>query len=201
MKNIPADWATAHKGAPGVIDEMNATWPRDGRETLYPPYEQYAPTTTVGDYFEAQDRCAKDFENVMKGQKAHFPLDFTLYLAQRVQSAWTLRQYPDDTKIDKYGRVSGEGDPGEMSKGQRLARDVFRGNIETRLRKADEVFGKDADDVGIEPCDADSDDACADANCAYLKPHKHAQQTPPGGLEDASSYPAGTHTGATEAMP
>jgi hypothetical protein len=45
--NVPAEWHRVWSlGQSGI----HPTFPLDGRETIYDPYEEYAPTTTVRDY-------------------------------------------------------------------------------------------------------------------------------------------------------
>jgi hypothetical protein len=47
------DGQRATNSTPGHV---NPWYPTNGRDTLYPPYERFAPTGTIGEFFAARER-------------------------------------------------------------------------------------------------------------------------------------------------
>lgn len=94
--NRPAEWG--HEFTAG-ISGLHPTYPTDGRETIFEPYEALAPTDTVGRYLSAADRVARGDDDL--------PEDFGAYLAQRVPSDrhFGTSSIPFETKIDRFGRL------------------------------------------------------------------------------------------------
>jgi hypothetical protein len=81
-----------------AVSHFHPTYPLDGRETIYAPYEQHAPTGTVGEYLDAAKRV-RDGDMTL-------PRDFDAYLAQRVPSARFFRAMNPGTMIDPYGKTT-----------------------------------------------------------------------------------------------
>lgn len=92
MLNNPDEWHVPF--AEGIVG-VHPTYPIDGRETLWPAYEHYADTSTVGGFLRALER--------VQGRDAGLPLDFGVYLAQRVPSIAHLKELPEILTIDPYG--------------------------------------------------------------------------------------------------
>jgi len=77
----------------------NATYPLDGRETIYEPYEKFLRgTATVGDYLEAYDKVFND-------GTVDVPADYGDYLLQRVEDLPIM--VDSMNKIDRWGRIEG----------------------------------------------------------------------------------------------
>jgi len=94
MKNQPDDW---HVPFAKDFVGINATFPLDGRETIFDPYEAFCPTDTVARFTVALTR--------VRGRDADLPHDFDLYLAQRIPSAAFLSALSPLTAIDRYGKA------------------------------------------------------------------------------------------------
>lgn len=99
MKTVRAEWGKAWQDQ-GVSTTGSATYPLDGRETIYPSYEAVMPTGTVGEFLAALNRTFA--ETPPEG----VPDDFWLYLRQRVPTWVGLNELPAETPIDEYGRIS-----------------------------------------------------------------------------------------------
>jgi hypothetical protein len=86
------DWTTGVSG-------VHPTYPTDGRETIYDPYEEYAPTDTVRNYVRAMVRVANADQDL--------PPRFNDYLSQRVPSTlyFGTDRAPLDLEIDRCGRL------------------------------------------------------------------------------------------------
>ena len=101
MKNIRSDWTRRYELAPHEARDVdggaNLNYPLDGRETVYPPYEQFMPTRTVGEYLAALAATADT--------DAKLPDDYADYLAQRVPSLRQMLVAPKEVRIDKYGKL------------------------------------------------------------------------------------------------
>jgi hypothetical protein len=89
--NVPGDW---EKSWPHGVTHVNPLWPGGGRDTLYPPYEAIAPTSTVGGYRDALRRVGAGDPTL--------PHDFASYLAQRVPFPVGEQHHPDRA-IDRRG--------------------------------------------------------------------------------------------------
>jgi hypothetical protein len=99
MKNMRAEWGRLWQD-PAISTTGSVTYPPDGRETIYPPYEEIMSTGTVGEYLEALHRIF-DERPYPKG----VPDDFYLYLRQRVPTWVGLKELPPKTPIDAFGHV------------------------------------------------------------------------------------------------
>lgn len=99
-KNDPTEWTRSWHQDDDPLDMYGSdTFPRDGRETIFDPYEALAPTTTVGEYALASQRV-EDGDMTL-------PADFGDYLQQRVQSPWwMMRSCELDYKINRFGDVT-----------------------------------------------------------------------------------------------
>ena len=107
MKNNPAEWRKDWKD-PDMVCGPWPTFPTDGRETIYEPYEAYMPTTTVGEFLAAYKRTIgydPGDDPEAPAQPPGMPADFGAYLLQRVPGTWGLDEYPADTPISRTGRL------------------------------------------------------------------------------------------------
>jgi hypothetical protein len=86
-----------HDWTRGIATNTNATYPLDGRETIYPPYERYGSTETVGGYLDAYKRATEG--------ESGLPSDYVDYILQRVSNL-PINVDPMN-KIDRWGRVEG----------------------------------------------------------------------------------------------
>jgi hypothetical protein len=105
-KNDPGEWQRTWLPE-GMSNSGSATYPRDGRETIYDPYEVHAPTTTVGGYLAAVAAAMPHGTP----PPARFPEDFAYYLLQRTPTLFGLEHYPPETPIDRFGRFGTPPDP------------------------------------------------------------------------------------------
>ncbi len=92
--NDPNDWG---KSSEPQQSHLHATYPLDGRDTIYEPYENIAPTDTVGRYLAAAAR--------VQARDPNLPRDFGAYLAQRVPSARHFASISPETIIGRNGRL------------------------------------------------------------------------------------------------
>lgn len=94
--NVPGDW---HRVWDDSISGVHPTYPTDGRETIFEPYETHAPTNTVGGYLKAARRVAD--------RDPDLPRDFDAYLTQRVPSTvhFGTPIAPFEHVIDRHGGV------------------------------------------------------------------------------------------------
>ncbi len=95
--NEPTEWTKEWtRGVSGV----HPTYPTDGRETVYEPFERVAPTDTVRAYLKAALRASR-------GDKG-LPAGFQDYLTQRVPTAvhFGSQSVPLECGIDRCGRVT-----------------------------------------------------------------------------------------------
>lgn len=96
-RNDPREW-----GRWWISDKItciNPFYPRDGRETIYRPYERFAGTDTVGAFLGVYD-------SLCCGQQTGFPEDFSSYLQQRVASIDYLLTYADAAdRVDPFGMI------------------------------------------------------------------------------------------------
>jgi hypothetical protein len=80
----------------GAAMNSNATYPLDGRETIYEPYEKYVRgTQTVGDYLDAYEHM----------HDPSLPDDYADYVLQRVLDLPVM--VDPYKKIDRWGRIEG----------------------------------------------------------------------------------------------
>ena len=101
--NDPREWGRLRPGWDKICCGVNPCFPRDGRETIYRPYERFARTDTVGAYLDASLRLYRD---VYAGRRSDLPIDFHAYLSQRVPNSQYLALYADPAdKIDAFGMI------------------------------------------------------------------------------------------------
>lgn len=101
MKNDPAEWRRVWR-AEDECSTGSATYPRDGRETIFDEYETFMPTTTVGAYLNAVDAAMPPGEAF---PDPALPADFIHYLLQRAPTLFRLERFGADAAIDRFGRV------------------------------------------------------------------------------------------------
>ena len=95
MNNLPGEWK--RQWHDGSLSGVHPTFPTDGRETLYPPYEREAPTDTVADYLRAAFRAHRNDPDL--------PPDYNAYLTQRVPTTlhFGTAHVPLESTIDAHG--------------------------------------------------------------------------------------------------
>jgi hypothetical protein len=98
-KNVPAEWSRSWQKSDDPLDMYgSATYPRDGRETIFDPFEAFACTSTVGDFLIAYQRAERGDPTLPDG--------FQHYLRQRTSNPERIFFVcePDD-RIDRFGDV------------------------------------------------------------------------------------------------
>jgi len=105
--NDPREWTKNWAG--GSCFTGFASYPHDGRETLWEPYERLVPTQTVGEFLDA-------YFMAMGAPGARYyhevPDDILSYLSQRVMAL--PLDAPSEAKIDRFGRVTKRSEQGIM---------------------------------------------------------------------------------------
>ena len=99
-RNNPQEW-----GRWWISQEIccvNPFYPRDGRETIYRPYERFARTDTVGAYLDVRPYLwGAPQGRTLRG----LPADFDVYLMQRIPEHRYLEFENPSDKIDAFGKL------------------------------------------------------------------------------------------------
>jgi hypothetical protein len=101
-RNDPREWSRWWIGQASC--SVNPFFPRDGRETIYQPYERFARTDTVGAYLDVSAYlCAQGGPHRSAYRK--LPDDFCHYLGQRIPWNQCLWECNQANRIDAFGMI------------------------------------------------------------------------------------------------
>jgi hypothetical protein len=100
--NDPEEWGKEWTDMSQKLDtgHINSSYPTDGRDTIYPPYERIAPTGTIAEYFAAGERIGNADPTL--------PPHYANYHAQR--TGWPedeLHRLSPGTPLDAKGNPIG----------------------------------------------------------------------------------------------
>jgi hypothetical protein len=100
IRNEPKEWGRWWISR--KICCVNPFFPRDGRETIYRPYERLARTDTVGAYLDVSLYL---YREAYARRRPNLPTDFHAYLVQRIPESRYLESFNPASKIDAFGMI------------------------------------------------------------------------------------------------